>query len=58
MCEDEDERFASEMRSLLYLYEETNINKCLKQCFSEFYDFSVDSGCPIATILAMNREVC
>ena len=58
MCEDEDARFASETRSLLYLYGETKINKGLKQCFSEFHDFSVGSGCPMATILATNREVC
>ena len=56
VCEDEDERFASEMRSLLYLYGGTNINKGLKQRFSEFHDFS-DSGCPMATILATNRSV-
>ena len=54
----EDERFASETRSLLYLYGESNMNKSYKQCFSEFHDFSVNSGLPIASILATNREVC
>ena len=54
----EDERFTSETRSLLYLYGESNVNKSYKQCFSEFHDFSVDSGLPMASMLATNREVC
>ena len=54
----EDERFASETRSLLYLHGESNLNKSYKQCFSEFHDFTVDSGLPMASILATNREVC
>ena len=40
----EDERFASETRSLLYLYGGSKLNKSYKQCFSEFHDFTVDSG--------------
>ena len=54
----EDERFASETRSLLYLHGESNLNKTYKQCFSEFHDLTVDSGLPMASILATNREVC
>ena len=54
----EDEQFASETRSLLYLYGESNLNKSYKQCFSEFHEFTVDSGLQVAPILATNREVC
>ena len=54
----EDKRFASETRSLLYLYREENINKGYKECFLNFHDFAVDCGMPMASILSTNRTDC
>ncbi|CAB3997256.1 Hypothetical predicted protein [Paramuricea clavata] len=54
----EDQRFAHEVNSLLYICRNKNVTKGFKEQFSEFHDFTLQAGMPMATILATKREQC
>ena len=48
----EDERFSGEARSLLYLSRNENLTRGIKESFYDFHDYSLNSGLPMASILA------
>ena len=56
--EQENARFVSETKSLMYLCRSANITADFKENFWDFHDFTFNCGLPMGSVLVSERQVC